>query len=554
VAAVGVLAMPAEPASAAPTDGTFVDPVALLPGAGSIGPGSVSYPIPTGNVLFVAPNGNDAAAGTQSAPLRTIQAAADRAISGTTIVLRGGVYHQSAWVKRGPVTIQNYGNEAVWLDGSTPTTGWVRDGTAARWVVNFTSALTVPTNVDALAIDPAYPLAADPHMIFVNGTPLTQVSSRTAATAGKFFHDKPNKKLYIGTDPASGEVRVTNLDTALAVQVAGTTVRGIGVRRYGTLLHDQGALRFTTDFGKVEQVTLHQNAIAGLSIMGRDAVVRNVTSYENGRLGIHGDYAHRVFVEDSAVFRNNTERFSIEGAAGGLKLTHSNQARVTGMAAYDNFGKGIWFDLASANSKTVRSVSARNDAGVMVEMSGGGIVASNVIADNNDGIRILETSNTHIYNNTLWNNGRGISFIDGERTKTATNSTIKNNALCASTASVNPHLVVDDVNDKRSGWVMGAVSNNNAYYRRSTDTTPYKMVWGNHPNGRIVSRTLSAIQSGTGQDLASVAAENATSCPFYGDYMTNPLTVMGAALPSNVANAVGVKAGVPTRIGIIALA
>ena len=360
----------------------------------------------------------------------------------------------------------------------------------------------MPANVDALTIDPAYPLAADPHMVFVNGTPLTQVSSRTAATAGKFFHDKPNKKLYIGTDPASGEVRVTNLDTALAVQVAGSTVRGIGVRRYGTLLHDQAALRFTADSGKVEHVTLRQNAIAGLSIMGKGAVVRKVTSYENGRLGIHGDYAHNVVVEDSAVFRNNTERFSIEGAAGGMKMTHTNGARVTGMAAYDNVGKGIWFDLASASSKTVRSVSARNDTGVLIEMSGGAVVASNVLADNNDGIRILETSNSHLYNNTLWNNGRGISFIDGERSRKATGSTIRNNALCASTASANPHIVVDDVNDKRSGWDMGAISNHNAYYRRSTNTTPYKMVWGNHPNGRIINRTLSAIQSSTGQDLA----------------------------------------------------
>ena len=535
------------------TDGTYVDPVALLPDAGAPGLGTVNYPVPPSNVLFVAPGGSNAASGSQAAPLRTIQAAADRAVAGTTIVLRSGVYNESVRFQRGTVTVQPFGREVVWLDGSIGTTGWVKDGTAARWVVNFDDPLPSPTTFDPLAIDPAYPMAGDPHMVFINGSSLTQVASRGAVTSGRFFHDAANKRLYIGSDPASGEVRVTNLSTAMVVSVPNSAVRGIGIRRFGTMLSDQGAIRFTANKALVENVVIRQNAIAGLSIMGEDALVRKVTSYENGRLGIHAHNANRLVIDRSAVYRNNTERFAIGGAAGGIKTTYSNGVTVMATASYDNVGKGIWYDLSSADSRTVNSVSARNDVGIMVEMSMGGIVASNVVSDTLDGIRILETSRSEVYNNTLWNNQRGISFVDGLRGPVPLNSTIRNNAICANKDSTKPHVVVDDANRSRSAAQMGATLNNNAYYRSSAITTPFKMTWGNYPSGKIVSKTLATIQANTGQDLASFSAESATRCPFFGQYMANPFTVMGAALPTSVATALGATAGQPVRIGVLNL-
>ncbi|MFE9020390.1 carbohydrate-binding protein [Streptomyces sp. NPDC007808] len=54
-------------------------------------------PQPTGPVLYVAPNGTDGAAGTESAPT-TLTSAINRITPGGTIYLRGGTYHHSRTV------------------------------------------------------------------------------------------------------------------------------------------------------------------------------------------------------------------------------------------------------------------------------------------------------------------------------------------------------------------------------------------------------------------------------------------------------------------------
>src|SRR5687767_10246914 len=74
--------------------------------------------------LFVATTGNDSNAGTQAAPLRTVQKAVDRAQPGDTIYLRGGTYAPSTNIqilKNGtssaPITLRGYNNERVIIDG-----------------------------------------------------------------------------------------------------------------------------------------------------------------------------------------------------------------------------------------------------------------------------------------------------------------------------------------------------------------------------------------------------------------------------------------------------
>jgi hypothetical protein len=73
---------------------------------------------------YVATNGNDSSPGTISQPLRTIQRAVDLAAAGTTIWVRGGTYAPTTNIqllKNGtssqPITIRNYNNERVIIDG-----------------------------------------------------------------------------------------------------------------------------------------------------------------------------------------------------------------------------------------------------------------------------------------------------------------------------------------------------------------------------------------------------------------------------------------------------
>ena len=74
--------------------------------------------------IIVAANGDDANPGTLASPLKTIQAAVDKATPGTVIQIRGGTYAPSINVRvnangtaSAPITMRAYGTEKVVIDG-----------------------------------------------------------------------------------------------------------------------------------------------------------------------------------------------------------------------------------------------------------------------------------------------------------------------------------------------------------------------------------------------------------------------------------------------------
>jgi len=80
---------------------------------------------------FVAPGGCDAADGSSVKPWRTIQRAADVAVAGDVVTIRGGVYRE--WVKPAnagredaPITYRAAKGEKVVVTGADPVTGWTR--------------------------------------------------------------------------------------------------------------------------------------------------------------------------------------------------------------------------------------------------------------------------------------------------------------------------------------------------------------------------------------------------------------------------------------------
>src|ERR1700728_503554 len=76
----------------------------------------------TNSSFYVATTGNDSNPGTQSAPWRTVQHAADTVRAGSTVNVRGGVYEELVTIKTsgnatdGYVTFQSYPGETAILD------------------------------------------------------------------------------------------------------------------------------------------------------------------------------------------------------------------------------------------------------------------------------------------------------------------------------------------------------------------------------------------------------------------------------------------------------
>lgn len=74
--------------------------------------------------IYVSPSGSDSAAGTLTAPIKSIQSAVNKVTAGSTIYLRGGTYALTTNVQisrvgtsSAPFTMAAYNNEKVVIDG-----------------------------------------------------------------------------------------------------------------------------------------------------------------------------------------------------------------------------------------------------------------------------------------------------------------------------------------------------------------------------------------------------------------------------------------------------
>ena len=81
---------------------------------------------------FVAPAGNDGAAGTLAQPFKTIEHAALLAQPGDTVYLRAGTYRETvtpahSGTPGAPITYAAYNNEVVTIDGADLLTGWTKN-------------------------------------------------------------------------------------------------------------------------------------------------------------------------------------------------------------------------------------------------------------------------------------------------------------------------------------------------------------------------------------------------------------------------------------------
>ncbi len=486
--------------------------VGPLDGFGAPTLGTTSYTVPAG-ARFVAPDGDDAAAGTSAAPWRTLERAVAAAPSGSTIVMREGTYREGVEIpatKR--LTIQPASGESVWLAGSDLVGTWTRQDSSSwrtRWSHNVSGGTLDPT-----LVDPAHPMAGDPDQLFVDGRRLTQVASRAALAPGTFFVDEANDTLWMADDPTGRTIEASVRADGLTIKSPGTVVRGIGFRHYATPIARLGAVKAAGNAITIEDAVFTDNAAAGLAVSGDDVRVANVTAVDNGQLGIQANGANRLTVENSLVRRNNLERFSAIAASGGIKLVESDGVVLRHNLAEENLAHGLWMDLSSDDAKVVRNITRRNTAaGIIIEMSLRPVFASNAAVANGVGIVVSETSNAQLWNNALVDNGIATHVLDGRRAPRPVDITLRNNIISSRLASSRPLVIVDDVNQLRSGFDMRVSMDRNAYFRRSTAQHPYVLAWANYPTNKLVLRTLTDVQGRTGQDRTSKILDDATDDP-----------------------------------------
>lgn len=519
------------PASTTPDPNPGLDASQARGPAGAATIGTTRYPVPS-NALFVSPNGTASAEGTKDSPLASVQAAIDRAVTGATVVLRGGTYHETITIPSNKrLTLQSYPGEAVWFDGSSPVTNWRQSGSvweATGWNHVFDSSPTYARGApDGAApswsfINPAYPMAAHPDQIWIDGTAQAQVASRAQVKARTFYYDTAAHALYLGSNPSGKSVRASSLSKAISVQGSGSVLRGFGVRRYAPSVPDMGTITAWAGKTTIENLAITDNATTGMSVGGSGVVIRNVTAARNGMLGIHANSADSLTISGLLSVGNNAERFNQGPVSGGTKITRSRGVLVTGSAFLSNRGPGLWLDESVYNARVVNNDSIGNAGkGILVEISSTLTVANNVVSDNgSNGIEMDGVSDVQIWNNTVSNNaGRNLNLVMGDR-RASNRSTAGHDprqpfpdptmSWITKSVTVSDNIIVggggncmlcmEDYSHQFSASQLKITADGNVYQQSAKTPQRWAVVWSRGAGDPAVYDTFALFTAATGQE------------------------------------------------------
>jgi hypothetical protein len=419
-----------------------------------------AYSAPAG-AIYLATTGSDAASGTSSAPVKTLNRAIALVPAGGTIVVRGGTYRDwynksgSPGIITKTLTIQAYPHEKVWFDGTDPiaSSQFQSDG-AGHWYttwntpsfcmanyyhVPFKSPSHTPANDQCSywdnSLDTQNPMAVDPQMVFSDGKYLHEVSSLKEATGDTFYYqqDTTNKtgRIYLGFNPSGHSMEATARPTALVITGTYSKVLGIGFKRYASNVYGStttGAVYARAIGALFENDAFVQNAGPGYSGAVQQTTIRHSLFVGNGANGIVANGHMRSGTPDNAMIENslfkgnNAERFdtdcSASCAAANIKLNHMVGFTVRNSIIADAGGEasGVWCDLACSNGVIVNNVVQGNGShGIFYEVSNTGIIASNLVADNGGRGIQLASANTKVFNNTLVGQLLAFNIYDDQR-------------------------------------------------------------------------------------------------------------------------------------------
>lgn len=398
----------------------------------------------TATVWVDTSKGSDSNPGTQQLPLKTIGAAAAMAMVnnessiGTKVIINPGTYREAITLQNNskttslPMTFEAATNGSVTVSGADVWTGWKQYSKNA-------SIYTMPWPYQwgLCAVDAGVPpyqqnIVLRREMIFVNGSPLTQVLSQSAMVVGTFYVDEVGGTVYIwppsGTSINSATVEVsTRPNLFLIEEMSNVVVRGLTFQ-YANSCYTDKAVGTTPGTSEVlfDSDTFNWNNGSGLFLPQTTyATVQNSVADHNGRNGT-GDIKlkYGLYQNDVAAYNN------WRGAQGvyyswGTAGAHSVQAHNDTYQNYSlpfNETFGIHWDTDNADITADNLIATENiGAGAFVEKSEGPVTISNSYMCNGNpptgGINVgfdLRNSEQVTLNSDVISNNSEAFLIEGQ--------------------------------------------------------------------------------------------------------------------------------------------
>ncbi|MEM7209261.1 MAG: right-handed parallel beta-helix repeat-containing protein [Pseudomonadota bacterium] len=166
----------------------------------------------------------------------------------------------------------------------------------------------------------------------------------------------------------------------------------------------------------VEDVELYENNWFGLYLWDtKDVVVRNVVANENGADGITGGRSERLLLSGSVTNGNNRRGYAggLTHWAPGQKFLYLIDSDIVNHTAMNNWSRGFWLDMGNNNVRIDNLHSCNNlEDGIFIEANIGPITLENSTVCNNgsNGVKLAASRGVTLRNVTTF--GNALAQID----------------------------------------------------------------------------------------------------------------------------------------------
>jgi len=502
--------------------------------------------------------GSDSNSGAQGSPFKTVQAAVNKANSlnqqgiGVKLILNAGVYRESVNIGNykttaAPLTIQAAVTGTAVISGAEVLSGWSNSGGIYTSSMPYTSPVcSRPSGWPTTFA----PIALRTEMVFVNGTPLTQVTQTGDLRPGTFYVNTSNASIHIypptGTDMSTAVVEAAvRPETLKVVSRSNIVLRGLAFEHAANCIVTTGANIYTSNNVLLDSVQALWNNWGGLGVYSSSNVtVQNSIASYNGGVGFYGNKNTNVLFNFNETDYNNwrgAQAAFYDWGMGGTKLMLTHNGTVENHFSYNNQAQGLWFDTDNKNITVNNATLSGNvQAALQIERNEGPLTLENSrLCSSGQGVNVLTSRGLTIQNNTFYNNSgtnkaQGELFVGGRsggivitdwQTGVAydlftTGMVVTGNTL----VNASPSQFVFGTYLTGTDWtqfISTLKSSNNTWYDPAT-ANAFKIL-----NGKLVS--LPTFQSAVQTDFTSVwqapATSPVTACaapkPAFADFSVN---------------------------------
>lgn len=370
-------------------------------------------------------------------------------------------------------------------------------------------------------------------LVFINGNPVTQVTTKTKLIENTFFVDEENDKILLNppknSDMAASTIEVStrgfniynegrngSLIKASVFNGSGLVLRGLTVQHTANTPHQDALTISETKNLLIENCIFQWNNGVGLEVINcTDVTIKNTISRHNGERGMGVADGDRIRITNVELYENNWRTNApkiIAHDAAGIKIIGGSQDIILdSISGWNNYCPAIWFDWNNGNYTIKNSTFKHNqEEGIMLEASRKPARVENcTFMYNGIGIMGYGHANVTVDSCFFFANGNQISLGQDGRTVSQDGGweinsqdwTIKNTTIVSATPTQGLFSFFGYFNpstNASSDYFNTANADSNIYYHPSGDQQ-----W---PNGQSVGGgqlTLNEWRNATGLDIHS---------------------------------------------------